>query len=113
MLDIDARPDDGFVEALEQDAQASDWELVIRESHHRMKNTLTLLGVSIRRDFLRRKSKDFSVAVDRFERRVVAFGKLYNLLSSNADLVTVSAGEFFGALCRALSEAVLEPAGIR
>ncbi|MBR0692749.1 sensor histidine kinase [Bradyrhizobium lablabi] len=113
MLDTDARPGDDFVDALEHDAQDSDWELVLRESHHRMKNTLTLLGVSLRRDFLRRKSEDLSVAVDRFERRVVAFGRLYNLLSSDAEVMTVSAGEFFGAVCRALSEAVLEPAGIR
>jgi two-component sensor histidine kinase len=90
-----------------------DWELVLRESHHRMKNTLTLLGASVRRDFSRIAPKDLPVAVDRFERRVVAFGKLYQLLSDPVEPDTVAPAEFFERLCGALSEAVLEPAGIR
>ena len=90
-----------------------DWELVLRESHHRMKNTLMLLGASVRRDFTRVGAKDMSVAVDRLERRIVAFGRLYQLLSDNDDLATISIEAFFEGLCAALSEAVLEPAGIR
>ncbi|EJN10541.1 signal transduction histidine kinase [Bradyrhizobium sp. YR681] len=100
-----------FVASL--DDQSRDWELVLRESHHRMKNTLTLLGASVRRDFTRAGPKDVSVAVDRFERRIVAFGRLYQLLSDSDDQSTVSVGAFFENLCGAISEAVLEPAGIR
>ncbi|MCK1708950.1 MULTISPECIES: sensor histidine kinase [unclassified Bradyrhizobium] len=95
------------------DDQSRDWELVLRESHHRMKNTLTLLGASVRRDFTRAGTRDMSLAVDRFERRVVAFGRLYQLLSSDDDHSTVSVAAFFENLCGAVSEAVLEPAGIR
>jgi two-component sensor histidine kinase len=95
------------------DDQSRDWELVLRESHHRMKNTLTLLGASVRRDFTRAGTRDVSVAVDRFERRIVAFGRLYQLLSDNDDLMMVSVEAFFENLCEALSKAVLEPAGIR
>lgn len=95
------------------DEQSRDWELVLRESHHRMKNTLTLLGASVRRDFTRAGPKDVSVAVDRFERRIVAFGRLYQLLSDSDDLSAVSVEAFFENLCEALSAAVLEPAGIR
>ncbi|WP_439398018.1 sensor histidine kinase [Bradyrhizobium sp. PMVTL-01] len=95
------------------DDQSRDWELVLRESHHRMKNTLTLLGASVRRDLARTGTRDVSLAVDRFERRVVAFGRLYQLLCCNDDPSTVSVGPFFENLCGALSEAVLEPAGIR
>lgn len=95
------------------DDASRDWELVLRESHHRMKNTLTLLGASVRRDFTRAGTKDMSVAVDRLERRIVAFGRLYQLLSDNDDLAMISAETFFGGLCGALSEAVLEPAAIR
>src|SRR4051794_41659205 len=65
------------------DDQSRDWELVLRESHHRMKNTLTLLGASVRRDFTRAGTRDVSLAADRFERRIVAFGRLYQLLSDN------------------------------
>src|SRR5205085_2018800 len=92
---------------------ASDWDLVLRENHHRMKNTLTLLCASVRRDFARAGSADVSVAVDRFERRVVAFGRLYQLLSDDDGCKTISVGAFFESLCGALSEAILQPAGIR
>ncbi|WP_426425045.1 sensor histidine kinase [Bradyrhizobium genosp. A] len=95
------------------DEISRDWELVLRESHHRMKNTLTLLGASVRRDFTRAGGRDMSGAVDRLERRIVAFGRLYQLLSHNDDLAMISVEAFFGGLCGALSEAVLEPAGIR
>jgi two-component sensor histidine kinase len=78
-----------------------------------MKNTLTLLGASVRRDFMRTKPTDVSVAVDRFERRVVAFGRLYQLLSDDSDLTAVALDSFFEGLCEALAEAILEPAGIR
>ncbi|MBB4423304.1 two-component sensor histidine kinase [Bradyrhizobium sp. CIR48] len=116
MSAIGARPNDHvvrsqFVPGL--DDQSRDWELVLRESHHRMKNTLTLLGASVRRDFTRAGRGDVSLAVDRFERRIVAFGRLYQLLSDHDDLPVVSAAAFFESLCKAISEAVLEPAGIR
>ena len=54
-----------------------------------------------------------SDAVDRLERRIVAFGRLYQLLSDNDDLCEISVEAFFENLCGALSEAVLGPAGIR
>ena len=54
-----------------------------------------------------------SIAVDRLERRIVAFGRLYQLLSDNDDLTPISVEAFFENLCGALSEAVLEPAGVR
>jgi len=95
------------------DDVSRDWELVLRESHHRMKNTLTLLGASVRRDFTRAGTRDMSVVVDRLERRIVAFGRLYQLLSDNDDFAMISVAGFFESLCGALSEAVLEPAGIR
>jgi two-component sensor histidine kinase len=95
------------------DDQSRDWELVLRESHHRMKNTLTLLGASVRRDFSRPGTRDMSGAVDRFEQRIVAFGRLYQLLFDIDSLSAVSVETFFENLCEALSEAVLEPASIR
>ena len=95
------------------DDQSRDWELVLRESHHRMKNTLTLLGASVRRDFSRAGTRDVSLVVDRFEQRIVAFGRLYQLLSDNDDQSPVSVEAFFENLCGAISGAVLEPAGIR
>ena len=116
MSGIGSKANDDFVQSqyvASLDVQSRDWELVLRESHHRMKNTLTLLGASVRRDFTRTGTRDVSVAVDRFERRIVAFGRLYQLLSDDDDLTTVPVEAFFGSLCEAISEAVLEPAGIR
>jgi two-component sensor histidine kinase len=115
MLDIRLRPDDHIVESRRVsylDDDTGDWELVLRETHHRMKNTLTLLGASVRRDFAR-GSSEASVAVDRFERRLVAFGRLYQLLANEADLATIPVGDFFEGLCGALAEAILEPIGLR
>ncbi len=82
MRDIGSRPNDVIFQSdyiSNNGAPADDWELVLRESHHRMKNTLTLLGASVRRDFMRIELKDLPVAVDRFERRVVAFGKIVSI----------------------------------
>ena len=116
MSGIGSRVNDDVVQSqyiASLDVQSRDWELVLRESHHRMKNTLTLLGASVRRDFTRAGTRDVSVAVDRFEQRIVAFGRLYQLLSDDNDLTTVPVEAFFESLCEALSGAVLEPAGIR
>jgi two-component sensor histidine kinase len=116
MLDVGSRPNDNnvpFHHVATVDEQANDFELVLRETHHRMKNTLTLLGASVRREFLRAGSMDVAVAVDRLERRLVAFGRLYQLLSDDAGRKTVSVDAFFENLCGALSDAILAPAGIR
>ena len=92
---------------------AGDWDLFVRETHHRMKNTLSLLGASARREFSRGKSTELSAAVDRFEGRLVAFGRLYQLLSRDGHNATMSIAEYFEDLCEALSTAILEPAGIQ
>ena len=78
-----------------------------------MKNTLMLLAASVRRDFKKAKLNELSAAVDRFERRIVAFGQLYHLLSGGEDVEAISVAGFFEPLCEALSETILEPAGIR
>jgi two-component sensor histidine kinase len=92
---------------------AEDCELVLRETHHRMKNTLMLLGAMARRELGRIGLADVSNAVDRFERRIVAFGRLYHLLSDDSQCSMVAVETYFERLCGALSDAVLEPAGIR
>lgn len=115
MPGIGTRPKDDIVQSHRAAnlGDQADWDLVLRESHHRMKNTLTLLGASVRRDLTRARPGEVSAAVDRFERRLVAFGRLYQFLSNDEDLTAVSVATFFEALCQAVSEAILEPAGIR
>jgi two-component sensor histidine kinase len=116
MFDIGSRPPDTIMQARQTACvaeQIDDWELAIREAHHRMKNTLMLLAASVRRDFRRGGIKELSAAVNRFERRVVAFGQLYHLLSGGEDIEPISVASLFEPLCEALSETILEPAAIR
>jgi len=116
MLEVSSQPRDDVMGAHEAGYGArkvDDWELVNREAHHRMKNTLMLLAASVRRDLAKGKINELSAAVHRFERRVVAFGQLYHLLSGGEDVELISVANFFEPLCEALSETILEPAGIR
>jgi two-component sensor histidine kinase len=95
------------------DDQPENIGLFLRETHHRMKNTLTLLGAWLRADFKSTASVDLPKAIDGFERRIVAFGRLYDLLSSGSDRRYTSIGDYVGSLSRALAVAILEPKGIR
>jgi two-component sensor histidine kinase len=87
--------------------------LFLRETHHRMKNTLTLLGAWLRADFRSTASVDLPTAIDGFERRIVAFGRLYDLLSNGSDRRYTCIGDYVGSISRALTVAILEPKGIR
>jgi two-component sensor histidine kinase len=95
------------------DDQTENVGLFLRETHHRMKNTLTLLGAWLRADFRSMASVDLPKAIDGFERRIVAFGRLYDLLSNGSDRRYTSIGDYVGSLSRALAVAILEPKGIR
>jgi hypothetical protein len=52
-------------------------------------------------------------AIDGFERRLLAFGRLYDLLSRRSDRRYTSVGDYVGPLSLALAAAILEPRGIR
>src|ERR1700722_15373735 len=88
-------------------------DLLLRETHHRMKNMLTMLGVWLRADFMSTASVDLPKAIDGFERRILAFGRLYDLLSNSSDRRYTSVGDYVGSLSLALAAAILEPRGIR
>jgi two-component sensor histidine kinase len=92
---------------------ADSLDLFLRETHHRMKNMLTLLGAWLRADFISTASVDLPKAIDVFERRILAFGRLYDLLSKHSDRYYTSVGEYIGSLSLALAVAILEPRGIR
>jgi two-component sensor histidine kinase len=86
--------------------------LILREIHHRMKNTLTLLTAWVRVDFASFQSPDVRKGIDRFERRVLAFDELYRLLSVGGCRSEISVGGYFESLSRALTVAILEPIGL-
>jgi two-component sensor histidine kinase len=95
------------------DDEADSVDLFVRETHHRMKNMLTLLGAWLRADFMSTASVNLPQAIDGFERRILAFGRLYDLLSKRSDRRYTSVGDYVGSLSLALATAVLEPRGIR
>lgn len=95
------------------DDQTNSMELLLRETHHRMKNMLTLLGIWLRADFISTAPTDLPKAIAGFERRILAFGRLYDLLSNGSDRPYTSVGDYVGSLSLALAAAILEPRGIR
>ena len=116
MTNVGSRPRDDVMNAHQAGyvaGQMDDWELVNREAHHRMKNTLMLLAASVRRDFKGGNISELSAVAGRFERRIVAFGELYHLLSGGEDDEEISVAGLFEPLCEALSETILKPASVR
>lgn len=106
-------PDVAFIAPRNQGIESiDDSGLILREIHHRMKNTLTLLTAWVRVDFGSLQSLDVRKAIDRFERRVLAFDELYRLLSVGAGPSEISVGGYFESLSRALTVAILEPVGL-
>jgi two-component sensor histidine kinase len=93
--------------------EADKVDLFVRETHHRMKNMLTLLGAWLRADFMATASVNLPQAIDGFERRLLAFGRLYDLLSKRSDRRYTSVGDYVGTLSHALAAAILEPRRIR
>ena len=98
-------PDVAFIAPRNQGIESiDDSGLILREIHHRMKNTLTLLTAWVRVDFGSLQSLDVRKAIDRFERRVLAFDELYRLLSVGAGPSReISVGGYFESLSRALT----------
>ena len=95
------------------DGQADSVDLFLTETHHRMKNTLHLLLVWLRAEFRSTALVDLPKAIDGFERRILAFGRLYDLLSSGSDGRYASVGDYVRSLSLAMAAAILEPRGIR
>jgi two-component sensor histidine kinase len=93
--------------------QADSVDLFLTETHHRMKNTLHLLVVWLRAEFRSTALVDLPKAIDGFERRILAFGRLYDLLSSGSDGRYTSVGDYVRSLSLAMAAAILEPRGIR
>jgi two-component sensor histidine kinase len=87
--------------------------LLLREMHHRLANTLTVLASVIRHEFAVSVSPDVSRSLTRCEARIVAFGKLNRALAIGAVDKRISLRCYVERLCEALSEALLGPFGIR
>jgi two-component sensor histidine kinase len=86
---------------------------LLREMHHRMASTLTLLVGILRKEFGSCTTPGVRESLARFEAKIVAFGKLHRLLIVGACSGPIAVPSYVGNLCHALSEAVLEPLRVR
>ena len=87
--------------------------LLVREMHHRLANTLTVLTSFLRCELSVSASPEVTDTLARYEARIVAFGKLHRLLVVGAASDWISVRRYIEDLCKALSEAILEPLGVR
>ena len=91
--------------------------LLVREMHHRLANTLTIVAGALRREFATCSPPSVSLAIresiERCEARIVALGKLNRTLAIGATDSVISLQRYVEHLCEALSEALLNPLGIK
>jgi two-component sensor histidine kinase len=87
-------------------------DLLLRESHHRMINVLTVLQALLRRELGAFDIPEVRSAVSQLENRIVAFGDLLRLLTVSGHAHPVQVADCVGRLCQSLAIAILGPAGI-
>jgi len=87
--------------------------LLLRETHHRMANTLTLLAAQLWNEFGSSKVPEVRPSLIRFEARIAAFGRLHRLLAIGASRRPMPVRAYIEELSHSLSEAMLTPLGIR
>jgi two-component sensor histidine kinase len=93
--------------------QKLDELLLLREMHHRLANTFSVLISALRCDFELSTPPKLQGALARFERRIIAFGSLHRSLLVGTRSDWVGAQYYVEHLCKALSDALLEPLGIK
>lgn len=86
--------------------------VLLQETHHRVMNTLTILAGQLRRE-LRAPVQKAECAISGWERLIKAHGALHGFLARGATGDPEPIGEYVIELCRRLSEAILEPLGLR
>jgi two-component sensor histidine kinase len=91
----------------------SDEFLLLREMHHRLANTLTMLTGVLWHEFAHSESPELRTSLARCEARIVAFGNLHRALVVGAAHDWISIQNYMENLCEALSEALLKPLGAR
>jgi two-component sensor histidine kinase len=90
-----------------------DRSLLLREMHHRMANSLTLLVAMLWEEFGSYAMPGVRESLARYEARISAFGNLHRLLIVGACDGPIAVPTYVENLCRALSQAVLQPLRVR
>ena len=86
--------------------------LLLREMHHRLANTLTVLSSVLQRELGLSAPPELRNSLERCEARIVAFSNLHRALVVGAADDYVSVQCYIEHLCHVLSEALLEPMGV-
>jgi two-component sensor histidine kinase len=86
-------------------------ELLRIETHHRLMNTLAVLGATLERE-IKLSDPRSRVVLDRLVRIIIAHSALHRCLALGTPRGPVAIGEYVKNLSRYLSEAVLEPMGV-
>ncbi len=86
--------------------------LLLREMHHRLANTLTVLTSALRHEFAQLALPEIQDSLARYEARIIAFGNLHRSLAVGAVDGLVSMPRYIERLCDALSKALLKPLGV-
>jgi two-component sensor histidine kinase len=86
--------------------------LLLREMHHRMAVTLTLLVGVLWDEFRSNTMPGIRESLARCEARIVAFSRLHRFLLVGAYEGPIAVQKYVDSLCHALSEAVLKPLGV-
>lgn len=94
------------------DLQPSSEFLLLREAHHRLMNSFTLMAVYLRRESGAASGTLPSKAVLRFEEMIYAQSELHRCLAlgQTSDLIRID--DYMIRLCRCLSDALLRPFGV-
>jgi two-component sensor histidine kinase len=87
--------------------------VLLREMHHRLANTLTVITSMLRDEFGEYDSSELRTSLARCEARIVAFGNLHRALIIGAAQEWILVQNYIQHLCEALSDALLRPLGIR
>jgi two-component sensor histidine kinase len=87
--------------------------LLLRETHHRLANTFTMLAGMLWHEFSQYESPELRASLARCEARIGAFSNLHKYLVIGAERDWISVQNYIEHLCEALSEVLLRPAGIR
>ncbi len=94
-------------------AREEDQFLLLRETQHRLANTLMILTSVLRGEFALSQSPEVQASLARCEARIVAFSNLHRSLVVGAGEDLISVQPYIERLCKGLSEALLQPLGIR
>lgn len=87
--------------------------LLLRETNHRLANSLAVLAAVLRRELGCAASIEARRSFERCEERIVAFGTLHRSLVIGGSRGNIALSNYMEGLCKALSEALLTPIGVQ